>query len=153
MTYPIIRWNGGGGGAVGNNLAIKLGRGLGDGFFTPLLLPLTVDGAAVSASILRARDSISTESGSGPTPPSEATINRCACVMGLAGDVPPDLMASALEACHADPENFIAALGTSGLDTSSCSGASGGTPFYQNPWVLGGAAALVLGGLAYVTLK
>lgn len=152
MTYPIIRWNGGGGGAInGNALAVKLGDG-GGGFFTPLLLPLTVDGASVAASFSRAR-AVSTSSGSAPEAPSEETQARCRCVLGLAGDLPADLAASAMEACLADPSSFIASLGTSGLDTSSCSGAAADGSFLRNPWVIGGAAALVLGGLAYVALK
>ena len=87
------------------------------------------------------------------SPPTEAAITRCRCVLDLAGDLPADLAASALEACTADPGNFIASLGARGLDTSSCSGGGATAPIWQNPWVVGGAALAVLGGLAYVALR
>lgn len=143
MTYPIIRWQGGGGGAVGNNLSVRLGDG-----FIPLLMPLTVNASSVAASYA------SSPSAEGPAAagPTEATMARCRCVLGLAGDMPADLAASALEACGNDPDSFVASLEASGLDVSSCRGGAL-APFYQNPWVVGGAAAAVLGVLAYVALK
>ncbi len=153
MTYPIIRWNGGGGGALPS--APPTVR-LGDAFLAvPFLVTNEMTAATVAASVQdrlrREADATGTDetTSSGP---SDATLARCRCVLSLAGDLPADLAASALESCAASPDSFIGSLEARGLDVSACAGGVA-APVWRSPWVLGGAAALVLGGLAYVALR
>ena len=121
----------------------------------PLLVTNELTSAMVAAS---AQDRLRREADATGTPattstgPSEATLARCRCVLSLAGDLPADLAASALESCAANPDSFIGSLEARGLDVSSCAGGAA-APIWRSPWVIGGAAALVLGGLAYVALR
>ncbi len=154
MTYPIIRWSGGGGGVLPSAPAtVRFGE---NAFLPPMLLTPTMTASALVASAARASGAAgSTGPGADASDnaPTEAALARCRCVLGLAGDLPADLAASALEACSGNPSDFISSLESRGLDTSACAAGGEARPVWQSPWVIGGAAALLLGGVAFVALR